>query len=168
MHEINYQETGEIDAKTPLEPFYEAMLPVLANYGFAEKFPEGRISTMDGGYNGYEYDILIGAPPLPAFRYTNVMPGGYSAFYDEQRTLESIGLSQPETGEEIFIRIDIKNSYSSGKLQLTLEISGAENEVEKFKIAFAPVLTKYNFKSQKAEDNISELKQQFAAKDLRK
>ncbi|HEX8367721.1 MAG TPA: hypothetical protein VF604_04065 [Pyrinomonadaceae bacterium] len=53
MSELNYKETGEINYKTPLEPFYEAMLPVLANYGFAEKFPEGRISIMDGGYNKY-------------------------------------------------------------------------------------------------------------------
>jgi hypothetical protein len=53
MSELNYKETGEINYKTPLEPFYEAMLPVLANYGFVEKFPEGRISIMDGGCNKY-------------------------------------------------------------------------------------------------------------------
>lgn len=162
----DYKETGEIDDKTPLEPFYEAMLPVLADYGFAEKFPDGKISTLSGGYTGYEYDVFIGAPPSPAFRYTNVMPGGYSTFSDEQRSLESVGLSHSATGAEIFVRIDIKNAYSGGKLCLNLEISGAESEVERFKIAFAPVLIRYNFESQKAEENIGEARPDFAGEDF--
>ncbi len=165
---IYYEAFGGIREKTPLEPFYEAMLPVLADYGFAEKFPDGRISTLSGGYTGYEYDVLIGAPPQPAFRYTNVMPGGYSTFCDEQRSLESVGLSHFATGAEIFVRLDIKNPHSGGKLRLNLEISGAETEVERFKIAFAPVLTRYNFKSQNAAENIGEAKPQFTAEDFRK
>ncbi len=147
MSRIKFKENGEIDCGTPLEPFFEAMLPLLENYGFSERFPADKPSVFSGGLSGYQYDILIGKSPT-AFRYINYTPGGYSAFPDEERTIESVGFIHIETDEKFYIRISI-SGYPDNRLQIVLEFSGAESEVKAFRNALNPVLTNYNFKSEK-------------------
>lgn len=147
MSRINYKETGEVDYNTPLEPFFEVMLPLLENYGFSEKFPADKPSVFSGGLSGYQYDILIGESPT-TFRYVNYTSGGYSAFPDEERTIESVGFVHVETKEKFYIRISI-SGYPDNRLQIVLDFSGAESEVKAFRNALNPVLTNYNFKSEK-------------------
>lgn len=151
MGNVNYKETGEIDDKTPLEPFFEAMLPLLGNYRFKEKFPADKPSVWSGGLSGYQYDILIGELPT-AFRYVNYTPGGYSAFPDEERTLESVGFAHVETNEKFYIRISI-SGYPDRRLQITLEFSGAKSEVAAFMSSISPVLANYNFELKKTDQS---------------
>lgn len=150
-----YYEFGQTDGKTPLEKFYEAMLPLLENYGLTAEFPADKPS-LEYSVSGIEFSVLIGEPPA-AIRYIKWQESPYSSGGIEL-TLESETLVHIETGEKLYFKIFITD-YISGMnkdpttLWLSVKFSGAESEVEAFKNAVSTVLAKYGFRSHAVQNS---------------
>lgn len=147
--QIDYDELGQIDGKVPLEAFYEAMLPVLKNYGLTAEFPADKPS-LEYSISGIEFDVLIGAAPN-AVRYQKWQQSPYS-MGGLELMLESGALVHKVTGAKLSFQVFITDylsgmTHPSGTLWLTIKFSGAGNEVNDLKKAIAPVLEKYRFQS---------------------
>ena len=147
MNDIfEYEESGEISRKTPLEAFYEAMRPVLENYGVTAKFPADKPSLAESIY-GIEHDVFIG----DAVRYLKWQESPYAngAF---ELTLESEMLVHKTTGDKLSFKIFISDyisgmTHAAGNFDLIVKFRGKQGEVEAMRKAIAPVLEKYNFQS---------------------
>jgi len=149
MSAIYYEEFGEISGKTPLEPFYEAMLPRLKNYGLTAEFPADKPS-LAYSMSGIEFSVWIGEPPR-ALRYKKWQESPYANGALEL-TLESETLVHTETGEKLALKIFITDyisglAHASGNLWVTVRFSGAESDVNWLKNSVAPVLAEYDFRS---------------------
>lgn len=144
---IHYAESGDINLNTPLEPFYNALLPLLKMYGFTEEFPADMPST-DYKFEGYEFEFRIGEPP-GTFNYRKIKEEPYAG-YPAGRALVSDTLFHVETGEEMFICIGIDD------ISLRMDFEGEESEVTAIRDALNPVLAEYGFQSKKLEIKPSE------------
>lgn len=164
MSVFEYEELGEIKRETPLEAFYEAMLPQFENYGLTAKFPADKPSLAESNY-GIEHDVLIGDAPN-AVHYVKWQESPYAngAF---ELTLEADALVHKETGEKLAFKIFISDfisglKHASENFSAILKFRGEKSGVEALRKAIAPVLDKYNFQSQEvksaqiAGDNLEE------------
>ncbi|HQU81993.1 MAG TPA: hypothetical protein PKY59_02650 [Pyrinomonadaceae bacterium] len=154
---FEYEEFGEINRAVPLEAFYEAMFPFLTDYGVTARFPADKPSLAESIY-GIEHDVFIGDAPN-AVRYIKWQESPYAngAF---ELTLEAETLVHRENGEKLAFKIFISDyvsglKHESGNFSLILKFRGAQSEVEMLLKSIAPVLEKYNFRSQKLEINES-------------
>ncbi|MCD9188365.1 MAG: hypothetical protein LUM44_18250 [Pyrinomonadaceae bacterium] len=152
---FEYEEHGEISRETPLEAFYEAMLPFLKNYGVTAQFPADKPSLAESIY-GIEHDVLIGGVPN-AVRYLKWQESPYAngAF---ELTLASDALIHEKTGEKLAFKIFISDYISglkhiSGNFSVILKFRGEKSELETLRKEIAPVLEKYNFRSHEAKIN---------------
>lgn len=150
----DYEDFGEIHRETPLEAFYEAIRPQLANYGVTAEFPADKPSLAESIYGIY-HNVLIGDMPN-AVRYLKRQESPYSMGGFEL-TLEGERLVHKETGETLTFRIFISDyisgmTHSAENFCLTLKIGGDKPEVEAIKKAIAPVFEKYNFQSHRAKN----------------
>lgn len=150
---FEYEESGKIHSKTPLEAFYEAMFSQFENYGLTAQFPADKPSLAESIY-GIEQDVLIGDAP-DAVRYIKYQESPYrnGAF---ELTLESETLVHRETGNKMAFKIFISDyisglTHTAGNFSLVLKFRGEQSEVEALRNAIAPVLEKFNFRSQKVK-----------------
>lgn len=161
---LEYEELGEIRRETPLEAFYEAMRPVLENYGVTAQFPADKPSLAES-INGIEHDVLIGDLPN-AVRYLKWQGSPY-ANGGFELTLESETLVHKETGKKFAFKIFISDyisglKHESENFSVILKFRGEQSEVESLRKAIAPVLEKYNFQSHEVKkaqiiaDNLEE------------
>lgn len=161
---FEYEEFGEIKWETPLEAFYEAMLPQFENYGLTAKFPADKPSLAES-ISGIEHDGLIGDAPN-AVRYLKYQESPYrnGAF---ELTLESETLVHKKTGNKLAFKIFISDyisglKHENGNFSFILKFRGEKSEVESLRKSIAPVLEKYNFQSHEVKkaqiitDNLEE------------
>ena len=154
---LEYEEFGEINQSTPLETFYEVMLPQLKNYGLTAQFPADKPSLAYNSTYGIEHDVLIGELPN-AVRYLKWQASSYSLGGSEL-TLESEMLVHKITGGKLAFKIFISDSiagmmYTAGNFNLILKFRGEKSEVEALRKAIAPVLEKYNFRSHEVKKSL--------------
>ena len=161
---LAYEEFGEIKRETPLEAFYEAMLPQFENYGLTAEFPADKPSLAES-INGIEHDVLIG-DATNAVRYLKWQESPY-ANGGFELTLESEMLVHRETGNKLAFKIFISDyirgmKHESENFSVILKFCGERSEIEVFRKAIAPVLEKYNFRSHEVKkaqiitDNLEE------------
>ena len=114
------------------------------------QFPADKPSLAYSTY-GIEHDVLIGEPPN-AVRYMKYQESPYRIGGSEL-TLESEMLVHKITGDKLAFKIFISDyisgmTHAAGNFSLILKFRGEKSEVEALRKAIAPVLEKYNFRSQ--------------------